>query len=456
VGKLQQKFHAVRGHLILALFGIVTGVATGAPALAATGAFDGTAIGMPLAGRPLAPAEPDKVTAPITAGNPLWGIPLSTLSSTRERPLFSPSRRPPPAAVVTAAPPPPPPPPKPVVPDHPALTLVGTIVGKTMSIGVFIDQATKQVVRLRTGEGHANWTLRAIDGREAILDNDRQEATLALPPTNGSDQPAASAPGAMAAAAPPQTRMGDAERPTTLVRSAPGPAASAPAATAPAASVSAKSAPGTTPGPRMPGPAMTGSVPSGPEMPGPVVSGPAKPASMMPGPTMPTPAMSEPAMSGPAMSGPAIAGPAMSGPAATGSVAPAAKPVDQLPSVHAEDGHASTAPATADAADGASPGAAPAAAWIDGDGRAISPPPQILTENKKPDGEPAPPWLDGDGEAISPPPSVAVTEGGGPTEAASTTWIDGDGQSIASPPPNATQHKPVAWIDGDGQIVSPR
>ena len=49
------------------------------------------------------------------AANPLWAIPLDSLTATRERPLFSVSRRPPPAPVAAAAPiveaPPPPPPP---------------------------------------------------------------------------------------------------------------------------------------------------------------------------------------------------------------------------------------------------------------------------------------------------------------------------------------------------------
>src|SRR3954467_6929548 len=40
-------------------------------------------------------------------GNPLWGISLNALTATRERPIFSPSRRPPaptPPALVVAAP----------------------------------------------------------------------------------------------------------------------------------------------------------------------------------------------------------------------------------------------------------------------------------------------------------------------------------------------------------------
>ena len=53
------------------------------------------------------PVTTVRVVAPPTApaperalsANPLWAIPLTQLSATRERPIFSPSRRPPPAAV---------------------------------------------------------------------------------------------------------------------------------------------------------------------------------------------------------------------------------------------------------------------------------------------------------------------------------------------------------------------
>jgi general secretion pathway protein N len=35
-------------------------------------------------------------------GNPLWGVTLHSLSATRERPIFAPSRRPPPAPLLAA------------------------------------------------------------------------------------------------------------------------------------------------------------------------------------------------------------------------------------------------------------------------------------------------------------------------------------------------------------------
>ena len=86
----------------------------------------------------------------LAIGNPLWAIPLKALSVTRERPVFSPSRRPPPPVVVAVPYVAPPPPPKPVEPERPPLSLVGTITGKDGSLGIFLDQATNSVVRLKT------------------------------------------------------------------------------------------------------------------------------------------------------------------------------------------------------------------------------------------------------------------------------------------------------------------
>ena len=119
------------------------------------------------------------------AGNPLWAVPLSALAVTRERPLFSASRRPPPLPVaarpiaqVRAAPPPP------RQPQQPRLLLVGTVAGGE-GIAIFVDQTTQAILRLRTGEGHDGWVLRAVRQREVTLQNDRDTAILALPPIGG-------------------------------------------------------------------------------------------------------------------------------------------------------------------------------------------------------------------------------------------------------------------------------
>jgi hypothetical protein len=64
------------------------------------------------------------------AGNPLWAIPVSKLSATRDRPLFSPSRRPRTPTVAAAPAPLPAAVANPAPPEAPSLTLVGTIIGE--------------------------------------------------------------------------------------------------------------------------------------------------------------------------------------------------------------------------------------------------------------------------------------------------------------------------------------
>jgi general secretion pathway protein N len=123
-------------------------------------------------------------TSAVRAGNPLWGVPLSLLTATRERPIFSSSRRPPPPPVVAAPyvpPKPVPPPPKPVEPEHPRLALVGTIVGDARGLGIFIDENTKSVVRLHPGESHEGWVLRKLERGEAKLEKGSWTDVLALP-----------------------------------------------------------------------------------------------------------------------------------------------------------------------------------------------------------------------------------------------------------------------------------
>ena len=137
------------------------------------------------------PADTPRISAPTARareprGNPLWAIPLRSLNQTRERPIFSPSRRPPPPAVagsppVVAAPPPPPP----AGPERPLLSLVGAVAGENGGIAIFLDETTRDIVRLKTGETHpSGWTLRSVRGREATLQKDRESVILALPAPN--------------------------------------------------------------------------------------------------------------------------------------------------------------------------------------------------------------------------------------------------------------------------------
>ncbi len=179
---------------------LLTAACIGAPALAATPpsatdpGLESTPLDMarhampppeevsaPAAGKPAA-ASSKPAAPPAVSANPLWAVPLSSLTATRERPLFSPSRRPPAPAVASApalAPVRPPPPPP--VPQHPNLTLVGTVAGSSESIAVFLDSATHAAVRLRTGEGHNGWVLESVGGRTATLRKNETSETLELP-----------------------------------------------------------------------------------------------------------------------------------------------------------------------------------------------------------------------------------------------------------------------------------
>ena len=117
----------------------------------------------------------------VPAGNPLWAIPLKELSATRERPIFSPTRRAPTPAVVATPYSPPPQPRKPAEPDRPQLSLVGTIAGDREGFGIFLDRSANKVLRLKTGDEHRGWVLREVRGRETVLEKDDKTATLALP-----------------------------------------------------------------------------------------------------------------------------------------------------------------------------------------------------------------------------------------------------------------------------------
>ena len=152
-------------------------------AVAASSLWDSPAASATVAVEPPQSPEPSPTPPERTpSANPLWAIPLATLSNTRERPIFSSSRRPPPAAVavvpVVKAPPPPPKPPR---AERPQLSLVGTIASGDESFGIFVDQTTKAALRLKIGDDYQGWRLRSVQGREVTLERDQQTARLSLP-----------------------------------------------------------------------------------------------------------------------------------------------------------------------------------------------------------------------------------------------------------------------------------
>jgi hypothetical protein len=136
-----------------------------------------------------APPQPQKSSADVTTsvGNVVLAVPLSKLSMTRDRPIFSPSRRPPPPPVTMPVIARPVERAKPAEPENPPLVLVGTVVGEDSGIAVLVEQATENVVKLRVNESHQGWTLRSIQGREVTFQNDRKSSVLALAPPGGTE-----------------------------------------------------------------------------------------------------------------------------------------------------------------------------------------------------------------------------------------------------------------------------
>jgi hypothetical protein len=129
----------------------------------------------------VSPISAPEATDQALGGNPLWGIPLEVLNATRERPVFSPSRRPPMAAVISppvkAAPPPPAP--------EPTLNLLGTVKGNGEGYAILMDATTHNIVRLKMGDGEDGWILRSVKEREAVLEKNDRTEVLELPPIPG-------------------------------------------------------------------------------------------------------------------------------------------------------------------------------------------------------------------------------------------------------------------------------
>jgi hypothetical protein len=120
------------------------------------------------------------------SGNPFWAIPLSSLPATRDRPLFSASRRPPLVAAPTVAPPAQPqeavsPPP----PERPSLSLVGTIVSPKASVAMLQGANSEAILRLRVGEDNDGWRVQGIGLRSIVVEKGPQSIELGLPKPDG-------------------------------------------------------------------------------------------------------------------------------------------------------------------------------------------------------------------------------------------------------------------------------
>ena len=122
---------------------------------------------------PRALAQPPDQTSG-TLANPLEAQPLDRLSATRERPLFSPTRRP--------TPPPPPPPeaaPVAVVPQPPNVQLFGIVVDDEGARAI-VRSGAEKVDRVQIGDDIGGWKVSQIEGRRLVLSLDGRFATFTL------------------------------------------------------------------------------------------------------------------------------------------------------------------------------------------------------------------------------------------------------------------------------------
>jgi hypothetical protein len=107
--------------------------------------------------------------------NPLARHTLGSLSATRDRPLFTPSRRPPPPppvvvhAVEAAAPVPP-----------PAIVLLGIVLEDDAPRALVRADGAKTVVRVQVGDEVGGWAVTAIEPRRLELSHDDRSASLEL------------------------------------------------------------------------------------------------------------------------------------------------------------------------------------------------------------------------------------------------------------------------------------
>lgn len=139
--------------------------------------------------RPIATSG-QSASKPIPRGNPLWSVPLSALTVTQERPIFSATRRPPPRAVAAS------PveeahatPPKPVE-APPPLLLVGAVVGEGEAIAILVNRTDQKVVRLRQGESLGGWSLTSVQPREVTFKQGERSEVLTLQGPDGAASPA--------------------------------------------------------------------------------------------------------------------------------------------------------------------------------------------------------------------------------------------------------------------------
>jgi general secretion pathway protein N len=111
------------------------------------------------------------------AASPLAAQKLERLSATRERPLFSPTRRPPPPPPTVdqgpSLPPPPPPPPN--------VALLGIVMDGEQARAVIRASPAEKMTRVTIGDDVGGWKVAQIEGRKLVLLSlDGRQATFVM------------------------------------------------------------------------------------------------------------------------------------------------------------------------------------------------------------------------------------------------------------------------------------
>ena len=110
-------------------------------------------------------------------GSPLQALSLHSLSATRDRPLFSPDRRPP-------APPPPPVAPEPA---PPVLSLLGTVLGGNRACAI-VRSGSVNIERVQLGDDIGGWKVSEIERHRLVLSLDGRAASFTLFGRDGTTQ----------------------------------------------------------------------------------------------------------------------------------------------------------------------------------------------------------------------------------------------------------------------------
>ena len=135
-----------------------------------------------------AAAETAAAAVPTAGGvdNPFRDFSLQSLTATRERPLFSATRRPPPVSGAPAPVPSAPsqaqaPAPAPTEPQGPPLSLIGTITGGERPVVLLFNKLTRAVSMAHEGDDALGWRVTAVSARSAVVEKDGVSVTLGLP-----------------------------------------------------------------------------------------------------------------------------------------------------------------------------------------------------------------------------------------------------------------------------------